>query len=180
MTDPSVPPPREIPDEPFVTAAGARAALECLGAKGLPDDLTHGQLIGMLLAVAETSARHDHDRADVEQFHDGYTSALIATCEDGNPWQAAQKWIVLLNDRLNRTAVELYQATEGSGRVFIEVAGPALTAASNVLVMLNSDDMDADKARTVLDSADAHLKLARAALGEARKAVRRDLGTPQT
>lgn len=175
-----VPPPREVPDEPFVTAAGARAALECLGAKGLPDDLTHGQLIGMLLAVAETSARYDHDRADVNEFHDGYTLALIAMAPPDEPIRAAQEWIVLLNDRLNRTALELNEAVEGTGRPFIDVAGPALLAASNILVMLNSDDLDADKAATVLDSADAHLKLARASLGEARKLVRRDLGSPRT
>lgn len=175
----AVPPPREIPDEPFVTTAGARAALECLGAKGLADDLTHGQLIGMLLAAVETSARYDHNRADVAEFHDGYIQALIATAQ-GDPYKAAQEWITLLNDRLNRTALELHEATEGSGRIFIEVAGPALVAASNVLVMLNTADLDWDKARAVLNTADNHLKLARAAIGEARKAVQRDLGTPRT
>lgn len=167
---------RDEQAEPFITEAGARAALECLGAKGLPDDIGHGELVGMLLAVAETSARYDHDRADVAQFHTGYINALIATSQ-GDPYKAAQEWIVLLNDRLNRTALELHEAVEGTGRPFIDVAGPALLAASNVLVMLNTADLDADKARTVLDSADAHLKMARAAIGEARRLVRRDLGT---
>jgi hypothetical protein len=163
-----------IGEGPFADAGRMRAALEALGL-GRPDleDKDPAFLIGALLAFAEAAAWNDLDRGELPVAHEGYMSVLLALA--GNDLEgAARGWSVVLNDRLNRTALELQEATEGNGRVFVEVAGPAMLVAANLLNVLNHSALTADMVQEMIKTADGNLKTARRNLGHLRDFLTRE------
>lgn len=100
-------------------------------------------------------------------------TTLIAVAGD-DPRHAARAWSLLLRDRLSRTAVELHEATKGSGRMFIDVAGPALLVAANLLNVLNQQALTQEQLRETIEAADGNLTTARSNLGLLRERLRRE------
>lgn len=158
-------------DELFIEADQARAALQALGLSGLSEDAGRAFLLGALLALVESAAWQDLDRSELPVAHEGYMSTLVAL--SGDDLQAAARvWVSVLNDRLNRTAVELNEATEGNGRMFVDVAGPAMLVAANLMALLNHSDLSEDRMRETIAMADGNLKMARRNLGQLRDTLR--------
>ncbi len=159
----------------FVNEEQALAALEALGFSQNQEDTEKRSrefLIGSLLAAIEGAAWQDIDRADLHQVHEGYMKMLLALA--GNtPLEAARAWVLLLNDRLNRTAVELHEAAEGDGRMFVDVAGPAMLVASNLMQALNHDEITEPMMQETISTAEGNLKKARGAIGEVKQTLRK-------
>ncbi len=160
-------------DPPFLSEEQLRHAVKALGITDESDtSRSRAYLLGALLALVETACYHDLDRVDLPVAHDGYLGALLALSGE-DPQACARAWALVLNDRLNRTAVDLNDATDGSGRMFIEVAGPAMLAAANLLNVLNHTGLTEQVMRDTIAYADGNLKTARRNLGQLRETLRR-------
>lgn len=163
---------------PIITTEQAWQMLAILGIRpqsgqeDRPEAQEPAFAVGLLLALAEAQAR-EFDRAELPVLHAGYIDAVIALA-GGDPEGAGRGWAALLNDRLNRTVIELAEATEGTGRGFIEVAGPALAVAANMLALLNKHGSTVEEFRHMLTTADGNLKSARRNLGALREQFRKD------
>lgn len=149
-------------------------ALDVLGLKRNPlDGGTRSRefLIGSLLAIAENLAYEGLDRADLGIAQDGYMTVL-AYLSGHDPAALARGWAVLLNSRLNRTAVELNEATEGDGRMFTDVAGPAMLVASNILYALNHGALDQTMIQNMMTTAEGNITKTVDAFAALKKSLR--------
>ncbi|GAA4209162.1 hypothetical protein GCM10022252_75270 [Streptosporangium oxazolinicum] len=159
---------------PTITADQAIAALAALGVSQADDaeKPSTAFLVGSLLALVEGAFWQDLNRSDLLDAHVGYMAVVsaLASSEEG----AARGWAVLLNDRINRTAIEVQEATEGNGRAFIEVAGPAMLVAANLLNVLNHHALTQELMAETIATADHNLKVARRNLGALRGSLRGD------
>jgi hypothetical protein len=147
----------------FITESQALAALEALGFQRDPADTEKHGLpfhVGALLATAEAAAWQDINRMDLAELHEGYLLMLMHLTGQ-NPRETARAWVLLIQDRLNRTGIELNEATEGEGRMFVEVAGPAMFVASNLMNVLNNTEVSGDTMRATIRQVETELKKAR-------------------
>ncbi|MEU8516357.1 hypothetical protein AB0C76_32960 [Kitasatospora sp. NPDC048722] len=161
-------------DDRLPTVEQLRTALAALGFSNLGDHPGGSDrvfLLGALLAMAETHSRK-LERTELDKAAEGFLSVLIAYA-GGDPRGAARGWAVVLGDRINRTAVELHEAVDGEGRMFTDVAGPAMLVASNLLNLLNRSEIDQETVTSTIAYADQNLKAARKNLGEMREQLRR-------
>lgn len=152
----------------------AQAALEALGITRNPDDTQKHSvefLIGSLLALTEAAAWQDIDRPALPVVQDGYASVL-ALLAGHDPRETARAWVLILNDRLNRTALELREATEGEGRIFVDVAGPAMLVASNMMNVLNTSTVDQKTLQQTIATAERNLASAHKAFDALKEALR--------
>ncbi len=160
---------------PFFDENQAVAALEALGFTPDPADTEKRGVpfqIGALLALAEAAAWQDIDRMDLVELHSGYVTMLI-NLTGSDPQDVARAWAVMINGRLNRTAIEVNEATEGDARMFVDVAGPAMLAASNLMAVLNDSEVPREKMRATIAQADDNLKKARKSLAETKVKLRK-------
>lgn len=149
-------------------------ALDVLGFKRNPLDREKRSrefLIGALLAVAENLAYEGIDRADLGVAQDGYMTA-VAFLSGFDEAVMARGWAVLLNSRLNRTAIELNEATEGDGRMFTDVAGPAILVASNILYALNHGALDQTMIQNMMGTAEGNVTKTVDAFAALKKSLR--------
>lgn len=161
-------------DRPLATTEQLRGALAALGFADLDDHPGCDDpvfLLGALLAVAETHSR-ELERTELPRAAEGFLAVMMAYA-GGDVHGAARGWAVVLNDRLNRTAVELYEAVDGEGRMFTDVAGPAMLVAGNLLNLVNRTEIDQDTLVKTIGGADHNLKTARKNLGALRETLRR-------
>jgi hypothetical protein len=160
--------------EPWRDAGKLRAALMALGFPaddGEFKDASAAMLLGALLALVEIGTKETAapDRTRLPEIDHGYMEVILEAEPD--PHGAAARWMGLLVDRLNRTGVELHEATEGARQV-VDIAGPMLLSAANLLNLVNTE-ISQDLAKNALDIADGNLKRARANVGEMRRDLRR-------
>lgn len=160
---------------PMLNAQQLRAALQTLGAQEPhPDDDTAGNeavyLLGVLLALVETAFYRDIDRADLMAANDGYT-AMLSGLSGHDPQVIRRGWALLLQDRLNRTALALGEATD-EGEMLTGVIGPSMLVAANMLNVVNQRDMAPDMVTNVFNTADRNLQIAHRTLGEVRAVFR--------
>lgn len=159
-------------DGPDAGRKALTVALAALGLTGTADNASRAYLLGALLAVTEAMFNEDDfDRTLIADAHEGYVDALIPMA-GGNLDEAGLLWINALISRINRTGIEIWEGVApGDGKAFLEVAGPAMYAASNILTMTNTPQ-DSDHVRKAIASADDNLKTARKNLGELRTLLR--------
>lgn len=164
--------------EPVASVEQLRAAIAALGlqrgdalAKQSEDD-ERAYLLGVLLTIVEEGLR-DLDRAQLPLAQAGQADTFLAFA-NGDPGGAGRGWAVHVNQRLNRTAIELQEATEGNGRMFIEVAGAAMLVAANIMNVLNHSGAPVEMFREMFQVADGNLKAARRNLGLLREQLRKD------
>lgn len=151
--------------DPQTTPEQLRYALEAFGIKRIDgktiDQHEHAFGIGVLMAMAELVAQ-DLDRADEISAAEGYSCALINATR--SPEEAAVAWARLVNQRLNRTALEMKEAMVGDGEAFSHVAGPAMLIASNTMAVANSE-LDEDRAKELVAYLAHNLKQLRSNFG---------------
>ncbi|GAA2613019.1 hypothetical protein SMC26_14350 [Actinomadura fulvescens] len=143
--------------KPDLTAEQCLAMLDIIGARS-PDAGTRRPsfLMGILLCFLENGL-HGLDRTELRLAAAGYADAVVELT-GGQPAQARRGWAVLINARLNRTAIELQEATEGTGSIFVDVAGPAMLVASNLMNVLNHRTLTEEEIRATVATAEGNLQ----------------------
>jgi hypothetical protein len=136
-----------------------QVALDALGLHRNPED-THAYsaafLLGSLSAVVESLTHNQVTSGEVHEVHEGFMQVLAATSADDVA--AGRSWMVLLGDRLNRTAFELQIASEGDAtKAFTDVIGPAMLIAANLVNAMNRGELDQDAIRTTVAMTERNL-----------------------
>lgn len=159
----------------LITTEQASSALAELGhasvcerGDGIPTD---AYLLGALLAAVEAACQ-DLRLSRLRDVGTGYLAMLLELA--GHDGQAAARWwAVMLNDRLNRTALELPEALAVHDRMFVEVAGPAMLVAANLLNVINHADRTPELLDRTITTASNNLEAARSNFDLLRDALRR-------
>ncbi|MGK4585194.1 hypothetical protein ACSMTC_35165 [Kitasatospora sp. HPMI-4] len=158
---------------PLFPADRYREALSALGVRGLEEQPVGGDpvfLLGVLLALTETHVGR-LERIDLLKVFEGFMSALMAFSGD-DPHKAAQCWAVVLGNRINRTSVELHTGVAGEGKLFTDVADPAMLVAADLLSLVNRSRIDQETLARTLTVIEDNLSAARRKLETMREALR--------
>jgi hypothetical protein len=164
-----------VTDQPLIGDERLRDALSALGLHDVHSadpgrQVTRAVLAGALLALAELAA----DQADPAELTEGHRWALDTILRDE---LAAQRWSArLARERLHRTADTLPRP--GVDELpLTDVAGPAILAAANILVLLHQSPPPS-LVNQAVDAAGANLRSATQSLFSLRAALAR-AGYPQ-
>ncbi|GAA3087442.1 hypothetical protein GCM10017600_68950 [Streptosporangium carneum] len=89
----------------------------------------------------------------------------------GDPQQVRRGWALLLQERINRTALTLREATD-EGEILVGVIGPSMLVAANMLNVVNRRNMVPDMVAQVFDTAERNLEAVHNTLSEVREIFR--------
>lgn len=159
-----------------ITAERLKNALTALGIpeRDIADSPSANEpayLLGILLALVETTLNRV-DRAELLAMNNGFMDALSGFA-NGNPQLARQGWALLLQERINRTALTLGEAIDdGEGKMLEGVMGPSMLIAANMLAVVNRRNMDPELVAKAFNTAENNLETARQNLSKVRAIFR--------